>query len=139
MAADNAGNLSEVKTFEVKIDRTAPTIAIASPVEGGSFLVDQPATARYTCADAGAGVQSCVGSLPSGAAIDTSVPGARQFIVSAADAAGNTTTATVPYSVSYGVRTLYDESKAHKSGSNVPIKIQLLDGAGRNLSSPQRW
>jgi hypothetical protein len=46
-------------------------------------------------------------------------------------------TTSVSYTVSYGVRTLYDEGKAHKSGSTVPIKIQLIDGAGRNLSSPQ--
>lgn len=38
--------------------------------------------------------------------------------------------------VSYGVRALYDETKTHKSGSTVPIKLQLTDAAGANLSSP---
>jgi hypothetical protein len=38
--------------------------------------------------------------------------------------------------VSYGVRVLYDETKTHKSGSTVPIKLQLTNAAGANLSSP---
>ncbi|HVF57079.1 MAG TPA: DPP IV N-terminal domain-containing protein [Pyrinomonadaceae bacterium] len=38
-------------------------------------------------------------------------------------------------SVSYGVRALYDETKAHKSGSTVPIKLQLTNAGGANLSS----
>jgi hypothetical protein len=38
-------------------------------------------------------------------------------------------------SVSYGVRALYDETKTHKSGSTVPIKLQLTNAAGANVSS----
>ncbi|HYO62491.1 MAG TPA: PxKF domain-containing protein, partial [Pyrinomonadaceae bacterium] len=36
----------------------------------------------------------------------------------------------------YGVRALYDETKTHKSGSTVPVKLQLTDAAGANVSSP---
>ena len=136
VAADNAGNLSEVKTIDVKIDGTVPTIEIVSPSQGESLLLNQSVNARYTCADAGAGLQTCVGPVPTEAAVDTSATGAREFVVNAADLAGNATTMSVRYTVGYGVRTLYDESKAHKSGSNVPLKIQLIDAAGRNLSSP---
>ena len=135
VAADNAGNLSEVKTIDVKIDRTPPTIEIASPVQGVPLLLNLAVSARYTCADAGAGLEACAGSVPDGAAIDTSVPRTGQFVVNAADRAGNTATTTVRYSVVYGVRLLYDESKAHKSGSTVPLKVQLIDATGRNLSS----
>ncbi len=38
--------------------------------------------------------------------------------------------------VSYGVRALYDETRTHKSGSTVPIKLQLTNAAGANVSSP---
>jgi hypothetical protein len=31
---------------------------------------------------------------------------------------------------------LYDQEKAHKSGSTVPLKLQLCDADGNNLSSP---
>ena len=120
-----------------KVDKKAPVVEIASPERAASFTLNQPVAGRYTCTDAGAGIRTCAGSVAPDSAIDTTVPGARQFTVNATDAAGNSATATVPYSVAYGVRTLYDESKAHKSGSTVPIKIQLIDAAGRNLSSAQ--
>ena len=35
----------------------------------------------------------------------------------------------------YGICALYDQTKAHKAGSTVPIKLQLCDAAGNNLSS----
>ncbi|HEX7956958.1 MAG TPA: PxKF domain-containing protein, partial [Pyrinomonadaceae bacterium] len=38
--------------------------------------------------------------------------------------------------VSYGVRVLYDETKTHKSGSTVPVRLQLTNAAGANVSSP---
>jgi hypothetical protein len=37
--------------------------------------------------------------------------------------------------VSYGVVALYDQTKAHKSGSTVPIKLQLTNAGGANVSS----
>jgi TolB protein len=38
--------------------------------------------------------------------------------------------------VSYGVRALYDEMKTYKSGSTVPVKLQLTNAGGANVSSP---
>lgn len=38
--------------------------------------------------------------------------------------------------LSYGVLPLFDQTKAHKSGSSIPIKLQLLDSSGGNVSSP---
>ena len=35
----------------------------------------------------------------------------------------------------YNVCVLYDQEKAHKAGSNVPIKLRLCDSSGNNLSS----
>jgi hypothetical protein len=37
--------------------------------------------------------------------------------------------------VAYAVCPLYDQTKAHKSGSTVPIKLQLCDANGVNVSS----
>ncbi len=36
----------------------------------------------------------------------------------------------------YAICPLHDATKAHKSGSTVPLKLQLCDGAGANLSDP---
>ncbi|PYV35223.1 MAG: hypothetical protein DMG09_20040, partial [Acidobacteria bacterium] len=41
-----------------------------------------------------------------------------------------------PSAISYSICPLYDQTKPVKSGSTVPIKIQLCDGSGGNLSAP---
>lgn len=38
--------------------------------------------------------------------------------------------------VGYGICLQYDTSKTHKRGSTIPIKLQLCDADGQNLSSP---
>jgi probable HAF family extracellular repeat protein len=38
--------------------------------------------------------------------------------------------------VSYNVCAFYDQTKAHRSGSTIPIKLQLCDTHSSNLSSP---
>ena len=63
------------------------------------------------------------------------------------DSANRTLCATVgslsPFAVglrpkppTYRVSALYDQTKTHKSGSTVPVKVQLLNAAGMNVSSP---
>jgi hypothetical protein len=37
--------------------------------------------------------------------------------------------------ITYNICLLYDPSKAVKSGATLPIKVQLCDGAGANLSA----
>ena len=37
--------------------------------------------------------------------------------------------------VAYGVKLLYDPAKANNSGSAVPVKVQLVNAAGTNLSA----
>lgn len=48
----------------------------------------------------------------------------------------NPASLTVAQRVNYGVCPLYDQTKAHKSGSTVPVKLRLCDAAGANLTSP---
>src|SRR5436190_21321687 len=38
--------------------------------------------------------------------------------------------------VNFGICVLYDQTKAAKSGSTIPIKLQLCNSAGVNQSSP---
>ena len=53
-----------------------------------------------------------------------------------ADSANYTTaTKSVTQRVNYAVCALYDQTKAHKSGSIVPVKLKLCDASGNNLSS----
>jgi hypothetical protein len=118
-----------------KVDRKAPDINLVSPQQGASYTIGQAVAASYACADGGSGVAACAGTAANGGALDTSSAGLKSFSVTAADAAGNTTTKTVTYFVGYGVCALYDQTKAHKSGSTIPVKLRLCGANGENLSA----
>ncbi len=135
-AIDGCGNSgSDTVVFAVN-DNTPPTITITAPAAGAVYLLNQSVTASYSCTDCG-GIASCFGPVASGSNIDTASAGTKTFTVSASDNAGNSATPqSVSYTVSYGVRVLFDQSRAVKSGSTVPIKIELVDVNGNNVSSP---
>jgi len=44
--------------------------------------------------------------------------------------------AQAPVGPAYEVKLLYEQTKAVKSGATIPIKLQLCDASGANLSSP---
>lgn len=133
-ATDVAGNVETIKTVTVRIDKTAPTISVTSPT-GGNYLLNQAATVSFGCTDAVSGIGSCVGTTTDGGALDTGSIGSKTFTINSSDIAGNTASSTVNYTVGYGISVLFDQTKAHKSGSTVPIKIRLVDANGANLSS----
>ena len=74
----------------IKVDKKAPTIAIATPAAGTpTFSLSQVVPSAYSCSDGGAGVAQCSGPIASGAPLDTTV-GSHMFTVHAVDAVGNT-------------------------------------------------
>jgi endonuclease G len=117
------------------LDDTPPTITISSP-SPVTYIVGQTVIANYACTDGESGVATCTGSVASGQPIATSTPGAGVFTVTASDLAGNRVTRTVSYAVGFNVCALYDQTKAHKSGSTVPIRLRLCNDSGTNVSSP---
>jgi hypothetical protein len=138
-AADNAGNPASKSVSYTVVDRTAPTIAIAAPVDGGAYTVGQRVLADYSCADqpGGSGVASCDGPVPNGEPIDTSEIGTHTFEVHAADGAGNPASATVTYSVQYDfdgfylpVRNLPNVNR-WRAGVPVPIRFSLNGYSGQ--------
>jgi hypothetical protein len=132
---DRAGNCAAAGPIAGnRIDKKAPDINIASPVNS-NYILNQAAASSYTCADGGAGVNLCAGTVASGSLFETATLGQKLFVVEATDHVGNTSRASVSYTVSYGVCPLYDEGKAHRSGSTIPIKLRLCDAGGLNLSS----
>ena len=82
-----------------KIDRKAPSIALTAPANGAVYPLNGNIPADYACADSGSGTSSCAGSAADGAPIDTSTTGTRTFVVNASDGVGNSSTATVTYTV----------------------------------------
>lgn len=97
IALDDA-ELTATQTFNVTVrDTTAPTITLTAP--RGSFARNAVVLADYSCSDTGSGIASCVGSVPNGTAINTSVAGTFTFTVTATDVAGNPFTKSVSYTV----------------------------------------
>jgi hypothetical protein len=133
---DNAGNVATAGPVSGnKVDKKAPTIAITTPTNA-VYLLNQSVAASFTCQDGGAGVATCNGTAPNGGNIDTSSAGSKSFSVSATDNVGSVASPqSVAYTVGYGVIALFDQTKAAKSGSTIPIKVQLVDVLGHNVSS----
>ena len=80
-------------------DTIAPEIAVATPASGLLIAVGGVSHASYSCSDAASGIATCAGPVASGAALDTSSAGTMSFTITASDAAGNTATRTITYSV----------------------------------------
>jgi hypothetical protein len=131
---DLAGNTARQTVDGISIDKTPPVINVTQPADGGFYFVGQTVPAAYLCSDNLSG-SDCLGTVAAGNPFDTASVGAKSFAVTATDRAGNTTSAVVSYTVGYKLLLLYDPAKANKAGSTAPIKLQLADGAGVNLSS----
>jgi len=133
---DAAGNCATAGPISGnKIDKKAPMITITTPSLSAAYPLNQAVAANYTCNDSGSGVGSCAGPVANGSNTDTASAGSKTFTVNASDQVGNTTTQSGSYSIDYGVVALYDQSKVHKSGSTVPVRIQIVDANGVNQSS----
>ena len=97
---DWAGNCTQAGPVTgIHVDLAQPVITIAAPVDGAAFDQGAAVSAAYSCTDGGSGVAACSGPVADGGAIDTSTSGSDTFTVTATDAAGNTATATVSYTV----------------------------------------
>jgi pectin methylesterase-like acyl-CoA thioesterase len=135
---DLAGNAASATVSGVNIDKTAPTINVVRPSEGGFYAVGESVPADFACADNLSGNATCDGTVAGASQLDTTTPGAKTFTVNTTDEAGNATTVNVNYTVGYRHAPLYEVDKAHKSNSTVHIELQLLDNAGANLSSADK-
>jgi Glycine rich protein len=79
-----------------------PTITITSPTAGATVTQGQALTASYECSSPDAPpipIAECEGSVPDGAALDTSTLGPHTLTVEAEDLAENTASASVSYTV----------------------------------------
>jgi hypothetical protein len=100
-ALDNAGNKIEVTNTLTVVDQTKPTITLTTPADDAVYEMGEQVFADYSCADEpdGSGLDSCVGSVADGAAVDTGSVGEKTFTVETSDKAGNTASKTVSYRV----------------------------------------
>ncbi len=135
---DKFGHCTTAQFTGIKMDTVPPIPTVTTPPNGATYTVGQTVLASYSCTEppGGSGLLptgGCVGTVASGVAIDTSF-GSHSFTVTAKDTAGNVAVSLpITYTVGYGVCLQYDPTKP--TTGTVPIKLQLCDAAGRNLSA----
>jgi len=102
----------------------APTVSIASPLNGADYTVGETVSAAYTCAaSAPAVLSSCAGPVPSGSPLPSSSPGVHSFTVKARDSYGGSATQTVVYIVSAG------QTPAAQPAGQPPVLSALRESA----------
>jgi hypothetical protein len=136
-ATDHAGNTDTKTVTYTVVDKTAPGITITTPASGAVYGLGEQVNADYACADedGGSGVAGCVGTVPNGAAVDTSSVGNKSFTVQATDASGNEASKSVSYTVAdRGEPTISLASPAdgavYTLGQSVTAAYSCADQAG---------
>jgi hypothetical protein len=141
-AADHAGNTANARATYQVVDRTPPSISIATPADHAVYTLGQAVVADYACTDqpGGSGLASCSGPVASGAAIDTATVGDKSFTVTATDGAGNVAHASRSYSVVYDfsgffapVAAAYPATNSLPAGDAIPFKFRLHGNQGLDV------
>ncbi len=120
-------------------DSTPPTVTITSPTDGQPLVKGGSVAAAFSCADSGgSGLASCTGTVANGSPLDTATVGQKTLTVTATDNAGNTTTVTRSYSVTYQftgfVQPVDNQPTVNtvNAGRAIPVKFSL--GGNQGLS-----
>jgi hypothetical protein len=134
-ACDIAGNCTTAGPRGPNlVDKKPPAVTISVPT-AVTYTINQPVAANYGCTDFGSGVAKCAGNVASGSNIDTSSLGLHTFSVDAIDNVRNASSPSVTYTVAYKICLLYDPTMIKNAGSTIPIKLQLCNESGANVSS----
>jgi hypothetical protein len=116
-----------------KVDKKAPSIAIATPAAAAAYILNEVVTANYSCADGGSGLATCAGPVASGSPINTASVGTKTFTVNATDIVANASAQSVNYDVTYKICLQYDPTKP-TNGRAQNITLQLCDVNNVNVS-----
>jgi Bacterial Ig domain len=96
--AGNSTTPNPILTSTTIIDTTPPVVLIGKPGNGEVDDVGAVVNASFGCADEHA-LATCTGTVANGAAVNTATAGIKTFTVHATDAAGNSATQLVSYTV----------------------------------------
>ena len=144
IAIDLAGNQAAA-TAILNIDTTRPNVTIMAPGEGSVHLLSAAIVAAYSCSDGLSGIDTCIGSVADGAALNTSVPGTHAFSVRATDLAGNERAVVGTYSVRYAFSGFLRPATGDggvtpvRAGATVPVKYSLADANGAAIANVQSF
>jgi hypothetical protein len=141
-ATDIAGNTANATVSGISIDNENPTITSVN-VASGSYTLGAVPAATCTATDSFSGVASCKVVVTGGNANGV---GTFNWTATATDKAGNTSTTTGTYKVTYRfdgfLQPINDTAhqvgaatSVFKSGSTVPVKFQVKNAAGQAVQA----
>ena len=147
--SNRAGLSTNAAPLTIKLDKTAPTLTITSPI-AGPYVLNALVASAYTCSDGTSGIDTCTGPAPSGANLNTSAVGPQTFTIAATDLAGNHATLSRSFNVQYATfgscmdstgHTILqpinaDGSSVFKQKSTVPAKFRVCDAGGNSIGAP---
>ena len=137
-----AATTTTVSDASAIVSASDQTVTLTANVSGPAPISE--GTVTFTVRDAGNNVIGLpvVGNVSGGVATaDYVLPGgtAPQTLTITGEFSGGTFTQpssdTASLTVAFNICVLYDQTKAVKSGATYPIKLQLCDGSGNNVSS----
>jgi len=130
---DLAGNVGTA-SYNVSVDQTSPTVTCSAPptfVIGGVHDTDVTATVTD-------GLSGPLASPVSAdvTAIDVASPGVKTKSLTGSDVAGNTTTVSCNYVVSFAFLGFEEPipQTSYQRGSRIPVKFRLGDASGTPIS-----
>lgn len=128
-ATDYAGNTATDTVTGLNVDKTAPVVLLVGGPTGDYYYGNDPAAPTCDATDALSGVADC---LVSGGG---SSVGSHTWTATATDKAGNTSTATISYTVKpwelsgfYAPVDMGGSWNSVKGGSTVPLKFRIFNG-----------
>jgi hypothetical protein len=129
-ATDWAGNTATDTVSGIDIDETAPTVGFTGGPGASYYFGDDPAAPTCDASDALSGLDTCV--MTGGG---TTV-GPHSYTATATDKAGNSSTATLNYTVlAWTLKGFYQPTDMSgvwntvKNGSTVPLKFEAFTGS----------
>jgi hypothetical protein len=140
-ATDNAGNIGSATVSGISIDNEKPTITDVN-VSGGFYKLGTAPAATCTATDSFSSLLSCKVVVTGGA----NGVGTFNWTATATDKAGNISTQTGTYKVTYRfdgfLQPINDTAhqtglttSVFKAGSTIPVKFQLKNAAGNAVQS----
>lgn len=140
--SDKAGN-SASASIMVSLDKTPPVLTM--PILAPAYLYNSLLTFNFSAQDTLSGLvvhSATLNGVPiiNGASVILTKPGTNTVILTATDMAGNSNTQTATFEAQYVVYGFLppiqaDGSKVFKLGSTIPIKFQLKDFNGADIST----
>jgi len=120
-ARDIAENISEPIVAEWRTDLSCPIIHLNVPTFYGAYILNSLVLVDWETFDNVTDVLSAVGTMASGAYLDTSRIGPFTFIVSSTDLAGNTAEVSIPYRVIPALQAEIPEGASGIGVDNAPL------------------